>query len=317
LQAARFAPDVERMASSIYRKLAQAEARVHRAPVEEIAFHEVGQIDAIIDVASAALAVSMLGIERVYCSALPCGHGTIHAAHGAMPSPAPATLELSRGVPTYAVDVDGELVTPTGAAILTSIADFSIRPPMTIERIGYGAGRSDFPFPNVLRVVIGETAASTGAAGPGGTDDVVCLETNIDDMNPQLYEHVMDRLFAAGALDAWMVNIQMKKGRPGTQVCVLAAPDRADALSAMLLSETTTLGVRRWTAARDVLAREVVTIETSFGPVRVKVARTPAGMRARPEYDDCRAIAQRERIALAAVMLEVEAQAAQWLAEQT
>ncbi|MDQ6767282.1 MAG: LarC family nickel insertion protein, partial [Candidatus Eremiobacteraeota bacterium] len=186
LRAAHFPDVVEAMAAKIYRRLAQAEGRVHGRPPDEIAFHEVGQIDAVVDIAGAALGLYLLGIEKVFCSPLPCGRGRIRSAHGETPSPAPATMELLRDAPTYELAVDGEFVTPTGAAILTSVASFESRPAMTIATIGYGAGSSDFAFPNVLRVLVGDTSESGQAASH--PDDVVQLETNIDDMNPQLYE---------------------------------------------------------------------------------------------------------------------------------
>jgi len=315
LDAAGFADGVKRTATAIYRRLGEAEARVHRVAIKEIAFHEVGQIDAIVDIAGAAIALHLLGIDRTYCSALPCGRGTIFAAHGRMPSPAPATLELLRGVPTYDVDLDAELVTPTGAAILTTIASFEPRPPMKIERVGYGSGRSDFPFPNVLRVLIGD-AEELRAVDRSGPEDVVALETNIDDMNPQMYEHAMERLFAAGALDAWTHPVQMKKGRPATQLCVLAAQDRVDAVAAVLLAETTTIGVRRWIVRRDVLPREEHVVDTEFGPVRVKVVRSPAGVRARAEYEDCRSIARRDGLTLQEVMRRVDGAVDVWLARR-
>lgn len=311
-----FPAAVEKAASAIYHRLAEAEAKVHGVPVEEIAFHEVGQIDAIVDIAGAALGLYLMGIERVYCSSMPCGRGFIDASHGRIPSPAPATLELLRGVPTYDVDVDGELVTPTGAAILSTIASFELRPPMVVDRIGYGAGRSEFPFPNVLRVLIGETAESRGA-NDGGSGDVTVLETNIDDMSPQLYEHAIERIFAAGALDAWTHPVQMKKGRPGTQLCVIAPPERADAVASAMLAETTTIGVRRWNVTRDTLAREEHVVTTTLGPIRVKVVRAPSGLRARPEFDDCLAIAQKNGTTLAEIMRRVEADVDEWLASRS
>jgi pyridinium-3,5-bisthiocarboxylic acid mononucleotide nickel chelatase len=313
LRDAQFPAPVEKAASAIYHRLAQAEARVHRVALEEIAFHEVGQVDAIVDIAGAAVGLYLLGIERVHCSAMPCGRGFVQASHGRMPSPAPATFELLRGVPTYDVEVDGELVTPTGAAILTTVASFEARPPMKVDCIGYGSGRSDFPFPNVLRVLVGEATASESNED-GEPGDVTVLETNIDDMNPQVYDHVMERVFAAGALDAWTHPVQMKKGRPGTQFCALAPPERANAVADALLAETTTIGVRRWTATRDVLPREERTIETEFGPVRIKIVRAPSGPRVRPEYEDCRAIARRDGLTLNEVMRRVEAGANEWLA---
>ena len=314
---AGFPAAAEKTASAIYHRLAEAEARVHGVPVDEIAFHEVGQIDAIVDIAGAALGLFLLGVDRVYCSALPCGRGFIDGAHGRMPSPAPATLELLRGAPTYDVDLDAEFVTPTGAAILTTVASFEPRPPMVVEAIGYGAGRSDFPFANVLRVVIGETVeAGGGRDGDAGSGDVTVLETNIDDMNPQLYEHAIERLFAAGALDVWTHPVQMKKGRPGTQLCVIAPPERADAIASAMLAATTAIGVRRWSVTRETLERAEHVVTTAFGPVRVKVVRAPSGVRARAEYDDCLAIARRDGMTLADVMRRVDADVDAWLAEK-
>jgi uncharacterized protein (TIGR00299 family) protein len=318
VRAAGFPSAVEKTACAIYHRLGEAEARVHRVPIDEIAFHEVGQIDAIVDIAGAALGLYMLDIDRVYCSRLPCGRGTIHAAHGIMPSPPPATMELLRGFPCYEVDVDGELVTPTGAAILTTVAQFTVRPPMTVRGIGYGSGRSDFPFANVLRVVIGDVLAddlSTGAASNAdGAGDIEQIETNIDDMNPQLYEHLFERLFAAGAVDVWTVPAQMKKGRPGTIVSALAPPDCSDAVVAALLAETTTIGVRRWPARRNVGIRSVESIDSEMGSFRIKITQTPAGPRARPEFEDVRAIARRDGAALIDVMRRAERLADEWLA---
>jgi pyridinium-3,5-bisthiocarboxylic acid mononucleotide nickel chelatase len=316
IRAARYPASVEATAVKIYERLARAEAKVHRVPVADIAFHEVGQVDAIVDIAGAAIGLHLLGIDAVYCSPMPCGRGFVNGAHGLLPSPSPATMELLRGVPTYAVDLDAEMVTPTGAAILTSIAAFTPRPPMTIERIGYGAGRSDFPFANVLRVSIGEPAqCSPGLLSPGGlAPEVVQLETNIDDMNPQLYEHVMERLFAAGAIDVWTQAAQMKKGRPGTVLAALAPPERSEAVAAALLAETTTIGVRSWSAQRVTLPRSVESVVTSLGQVRVKVIEAPSSTRARAEYDDCKAIAQRTGMPLADVMRTVDAEVAAWLA---
>jgi pyridinium-3,5-bisthiocarboxylic acid mononucleotide nickel chelatase len=317
LKAAAYPREVEQTATAIYRRLAEAEARVHRVPVDEILFHEVGQVDAIVDITGAALGLHLLGIERVYCSPLPCGRGTIHSAHGDLPTPPPATLELLRGSPTYAIDFEGELVTPTGAAILTSVAAFDVRPPMTIERIGYGSGRSDFPFANVLRVIVGEAAADLAEPAQAGPDTVVQLETNIDDMNPQLFEHVVDQMYAAGALDVWLQPAHMKKNRLGTIVSALAPHERADLVAEVLLAQTTTLGVRRWTVQRVTLPRRIASVTTSFGPVRVKIVTAPNGVRARPEYEDCKAIAHARGIALAEVMRAVEADIAQWLLSQS
>jgi uncharacterized protein (TIGR00299 family) protein len=311
LRAAHFPAAVATTAEKIYRRLAVAEARVHGTTADVIAFHEVGQVDAIVDIAGAAIGLFLLGIDTVYCSPLPCGRGRIASAHGEGPSPAPATLDMLRDAPTYALDIDGEFVTPTGAAILTAVASFSPRPAMTIETIGYGAGSSDFPFPNVLRVIIGETAGARADAG--GPDDVVQLETNIDDMNPQLYEHVGERLFASGALDVWTQAVTMKKGRPGTVLAALAPPERADAVAAVMLAETTTIGVRHWNVRRAMLPRRSQTVATAFGPVRVKIVEGPGGMRVRPEYEDVRGIAQREGKPLADVMTRIEREVSEHL----
>jgi pyridinium-3,5-bisthiocarboxylic acid mononucleotide nickel chelatase len=312
VRSAGYPQHIERMAVRIFERLAQAEARVHRVPVDEIAFHEVGQIDAIVDITGAVLALDLAGIDKVFCSALPCGYGSLESAHGTFPSPAPATMELLRGAPTYPVDLAAEMVTPTGAAILTTMASFGARPPLTIDRIGYGAGRSDFPFPNVLRVCIGEPWSVETAEPESQACDVVQIETNIDDMNPQLYEHAIESAFAAGALDVWMTNAQMKKSRPGTLLAALAAPERADAVAAVLLAQTTTLGVRRWQVQRTTLQRKNESVTTSLGAVRVKVARGPAGSRARAEYDDCLAIAQRTGMPLADVMRVVDVEIERW-----
>jgi uncharacterized protein (TIGR00299 family) protein len=317
VRAAGFPSAVEKTACAIYHRLGEAESRVHRVPIDEIAFHEVGQIDAIVDIAGAALGLYMLDIDRVYCSRLPCGRGTTHAAHGVLPSPPPATMELLRGFPCHDVDIDAELVTPTGAAILTTVAQFTPRPPFTVRGVGYGSGRSDFPFANVLRVVFGDVLAGAHpevlSSDTNGTGDIEQLETNIDDMNPQMYEHVFERLFAAGAVDVWTVPAQMKKGRPGTLVGVLAPPDRADAVVAVLLAETTTIGVRRWTVHRDMAIRTVESIDSEMGSFRVKIMQSPAGPRARPEYEDVRAIAHRDGAALIDVMRRAEQLADEWL----
>lgn len=304
LRAAHFTPPVERMAERIYRRLAAAEAAMHGSTVNDVVFHEVGQVDAIIDITGAAIALDLLGVERAHCSALPCGTGRIQSAHGEGPSPAPATMELLRGHPTYTIDLAAEFVTPTGAAILTEIASFEPRPPMIVNQIGYGSGSSDFPFPNVLRVLIGETHPASPA--DASDDDVVQIETNIDDMDPRVYEHAVDRIFQAGALDVWTQAAGMKKGRPGVVLCALAPAQRESAVELAILAETTTIGVRSWRVHRTVLERRSVTVTTSLGDVRVKIVEAPGGRRARAEYEDCKLIAQRTGMPLAEVMRQVD-----------
>jgi len=311
LRAAHLPAEIEAAAEKIYRRLAVAEARVHGKTPDEIAFHEVGQIDAMVDITGAAIALHLLGVDKVYCSALPCGTGRITSAHGEGPSPAPATMELLRDAPTYALDVNGEFVTPTGAAILSSIASFESRPPMTVRAIGYGAGTSDFPFPNVLRVMLGDTLPASPADGASSAEHVVQLETNIDDMNPQLYEHVSQRLVSSGALDVWTQAVMMKKGRPGIVLACLAPRERATAVAAVMLAETTSIGVREWEVRRTTLPRRMATIETTFGPVQVKIVEGPGGRRVRPEYEDLRRIADRAGKTLAEVMTRVEREVAE------
>jgi uncharacterized protein (TIGR00299 family) protein len=275
-------------ASQIYRRLADAEARVHGQPVDEVYFHEVGQIDAILDVAGTCIALDLLEIDEIRCSAFPTGHGLVRMSHGAYPNPGPASLDLMRGWPLRATDVEAELVTVTGAAILTTLAKPGPAIAMTLERIGYGAGRKKFAIPNVVRVMIGEAVASDSAS------DVVVIEANIDDMSPQHYELALERIFAAGALDAWLTPITMKKGRPAITLSAIAAPHDEAAVSSALLRETSTIGVRVRTERRHVLAREMSTVETPYGAVRVKRVAGEGIDRWQPEYDDLLRIA-RER----------------------
>jgi len=289
--------DVKAQSLAIFQRLAEAEAHVHGIPVERVHFHEVGAMDAIVDVVGAAVGLWLLGIERVYASPVHVGRGTVTCAHGTLPVPAPATQELLRGVPIYGRDVDAELVTPTGAAILTTlVAKFGAAPPMQVEQVGYGAGGHDLPLPNLLRVSIGTT---TGEVGGYEEDVVTVIETNIDDMNPQLYEHVMGQLFDAGALDVFLTPIQMKRNRPGVQLSVLVAEERvADALD-VLFAETTTIGVRTYPMRRWKLGRERIVVETRYGPVGVKVARRDgAVVNVAPEYRECQRVARERGVPL-------------------
>ncbi|MBN1977712.1 MAG: nickel pincer cofactor biosynthesis protein LarC [Anaerolineae bacterium] len=312
-------PDtVQQRGLAIFRRLAQAEAKVHGAPVESIHFHEVGAMDAIVDVMGAAIGLWLLGVEKAYASPVHVGRGTVKCAHGILPVPAPATLELLQGVPIYGRDVDAELVTPTGAAILTTVAEsFGQIPLMRVKQIGYGAGTRELPIPNLLRLSIGEAAAVPakggeqpvpppwwGRTGRGGTpsvfgteagygqDAATLIETNIDDMNPQWYEHVTTRLFEAGALDVFLTPIQMKRGRPAIQLSVLVADDLVPQMLDVLFAETTTIGVRAHPVQRWKLTREIVTVETEYGPVAVKVARRgETVLNVTPEYRDCQRVA--------------------------
>jgi uncharacterized protein (TIGR00299 family) protein len=269
LAASALAPEVAASATRIFTRLAEAEARVHGSTPEEVHFHEVGAVDAIVDVTGAVAGLRLLGVEGVHVSALPLGGGFADGAHGRMPVPAPGTAELLRGFPVVDTGVRAELVTPTGAAILTTLATASGRmPAMTLERVGYGAGARDLPgTPNVLRCFVGE------AAGSGAVETIVQLETTIDDMSPQLYEPLVERLFQAGALDVFLTPVIMKRSRPGTVLTALCPPGGVHDLARVLFEESPTLGVRWTEMARARLERETVTVATAHGALPVKVAR--------------------------------------------
>ncbi|MHB9097824.1 MAG: nickel pincer cofactor biosynthesis protein LarC [Syntrophales bacterium] len=276
---------VKQTAEGIFRRLAEAEGRVHGHSPEEVHFHEVGALDAIVDIVGAALCLEMLGWPKIVASPMPTFHGYIKGAHGVFPLPAPATAEILRGVPWRKLDIEGELVTPTGAAIIRQIAsEFGELPAMTVETVGYGAGKNTFSIPNTLRVMIGEeTTLSTAPAC------VTVIETNIDDLNPQFYETAMERLFAAGALDVFLTPIQMKKNRPGTLLTAICDPGRAEAIAAIVLEETSTLGVRMSRWERLCLERRWEEVVTEFGIVRIKIGEQDGRViTASPEYEDCK-----------------------------
>lgn len=288
----------------IFSRLAEAEARVHRTTPEEVLFHEVGAVDAVVDVVGSVLGLHLLGVEEVYCAPLPQGYGFVQAAHGRLPVPAPATAYLLQGVPLRFVDVDGELVTPTGAALLSTLARFETPPVFVPRAVGHGAGRSDFPHPNLLRLFVGETVPegpeprATLAAGPGHHETVAVVEANLDDMNPQLLGALVDRILAEGALDIGFLPLQMKKNRPATMLWTLVPEPLVERITSLILEETTTLGVRWHPVTRRTLARRVVEVETTWGPIPVKVSEK--GHRA-PEFEACREAAERHRVPLRAV----------------
>lgn len=283
------ADPVKIMAEKIFRRLAEAEAKVHQCSLEDVHFHEVGAVDAIVDVVGAAIAVHCLGITKVLASPLHVGCGTVRCAHGIMPVPAPATAELLKGVPIYSTGIQGELVTPTGAAIITTLAEsFSLLPAMRIEKIAYGAGTWDLPISNTLRLYLGDLTESLPEQ-----DTVTMIEANIDDMNPELYSHVLDKLFQAGALDAFLTPIYMKKNRPGIILSVLSNLPEPGPLLDLIFKETTTLGVRMYPVRRQKLEKSHFTVQTQHGPVRVKVGKSRDQIRnLAPEYEDCKALAE-------------------------
>jgi pyridinium-3,5-bisthiocarboxylic acid mononucleotide nickel chelatase len=290
-----------RRALRAFELLADAEAHVHATTRDRIHFHEVGAVDSIIDTVGAMIGFELLGVERFFASALRVGHGTVKAAHGLMPVPAPATAELLRDIPIYAGDLEGEFVTPTGAAIIASLCEvFGPLPEIKITKTGYGAGTRDPQgFPNALRVLLGELTIEDQSSrrmneGRFGREESICvIESNIDDMNPQAFGFVMDRAFALGALDVLLTATQMKKSRPGVMLTILCEPVARETIMEMLLAETTTLGVRYYEAKRRVLARTLETVETRYGQVRVKVARDgERTLHFQPEYEDCALLAR-------------------------
>jgi pyridinium-3,5-bisthiocarboxylic acid mononucleotide nickel chelatase len=291
----RLSPGVKDRAARIFSLLASAEAHVHNQPIEKIHFHEVGALDAIIDVCGAAIGFEMLGIEQFVSSALRVGSGMIEMAHGRFPIPPPAVAELLKNKPIYAGDIDGEFVTPTGAAIITAVCEqFGPVPPMKIEATGYGAGTRDHQrFPNALRVFVGETEGATVH-----DETLLMIETNIDDISPQVVGYVMDRAFNLGALDCYFTNTQMKKNRPGILLSLLCRPDEREKFLEMIFAETTTIGARSYEVTRRALARETVRVETQFGAIDVKVAFINNGtsngvVNAMPEFEQCRAAAKK------------------------
>lgn len=302
LERARLEPEVRERALAAFAALADAEARVHGIAVAQVHFHEVGAVDAIVDVAGAAIGLHRLGVARVTCTPLPLGHGAVETEHGRLPLPAPATLELLRGLPVTPAHIAWETVTPTGAALVRTLVDeFRPLPAMTVERIGLGAGNDRAGgLPNVLRAVLGRDDGSRA-------DRVVLLECHLDDLVPEHFEYLMERLFEAGALDVALQHLQMKKNRPGFAIRVVARPAERDALARVLFAESTTLGVRVSEADRIVLAREERRVATPFGPIRVKLVRDAAG-RPTPsaEYDDCKAAARRAGVPLREVVRVAE-----------
>lgn len=286
---------VKRRAGAVFTRLAHAEAHIHGTAHDAVHFHEVGALDAIIDIVGVCAGLHDLAVSALYVSPLPLGPGWANSMHGRIPLPAPATLELLAAVnaPTVPAPGPGELVTPTGAALLAEMAHFR-QPELRLHRIGYGAGQKQFDWPNVARIWLGdELAEAPNLNTREPTESLLVLETNIDDMNPELYEPVQRRLFDAGALDVWTTAIGMKKARPGTLLKVLAAPADESNLASLLLRETTTLGVRVFPVRRHVAERTMKTVATSFGPVRVKVKRVEGKVvGAKPEFEDCQALAE-------------------------
>ena len=306
ISAAGISASVKKTAIAIFEALGAAEAKIHNTAIESVHFHEVGAVDAMVDIVCAAVGAEALGVDEIICSPLNVGGGTVKCAHGTFPVPAPATVELLNDVPVYSSGLQAELVTPTGAAIVKTLASrFATFPEMRIEKSGYGAGSRDFPgHPNVVRITVGE-AASNSLAAKTASQTITVLEANLDDLNPQVFGYVMDRLFEEGALDAFAMPVQMKKNRPGTLLTVLCKPEDAGKLTQIIFTETTTLGVRRRDEMRQTLARRWEKVDTTWGEVRIKIASMNGTVtNYAPEYEDCRRIAAERHIPLKTVMGE-------------
>ena len=307
IEKAQLAPRAAERARKIFTRLAESEAKVHHLPVEQVHFHEVGAVDSIVDIVGACIGFELLGIDEFACSPLDVGAGQVMTAHGLLPVPAPATADLLRGAPIYTSGIQKELVTPTGAAIATTLSiRYSKIPEMTMRAIGYGAGSADFPEKaNVLRLLIGERESAAAGENLHGESDapITVIETNVDDMSPQIYGYFVDRALAAGALDVFSTTVQMKKNRPGQLITILCEPTNVSRLTDLLFSETTTIGVRLYEARRRTLAREFLSVDTGHGPVRMKISRLNGSvLNATPEYDDCQRIAAEKGIPLKDVL---------------
>ena len=288
---------VKVLSTSIFENLAKAEAKVHGCRVDDVHFHEVGAIDSIVDIVGTAIGIEKLGIGQVYASPLPLGSGWVKTSHGRMPVPAPATLELLKGVPVASSPATSELTTPTGAAIIKTLSlSFGNMPHMEIEGTGYGIGDRSFKeIPNILRLIIGKRT--------GNTERLIIVETNMDDMNPQIYEYLMSRLFKNGALDVFLMPIQMKKGRPAILLKVLCSENKKGNIIDTIFEETTTIGVRTYEVERHCLERRIENVSTPYGKVRVKVAeRNGKVLNIQPEYEDCKEIAEKKKLPLKEVM---------------
>ena len=307
IENAKLALRAAERARRIFTRLAESEARIHNLPVEQVHFHEVGAVDSIVDIVGAAVGFELLGIDEFACSPLDVGAGQVMTAHGLLPVPAPATADLLKGIPVYTSGIQKELVTPTGAAIATTLStSYTKIPEMTLTAIGYGAGSMDFPEKaNVMRLLIGERESVVAGEHSHGSADapITVIETNLDDMSPQIYGYFVERAFAAGALDVFSTAVSMKKNRPGLLVTILCEPRNQARLTDLLFSETTTIGVRMHEARRRTLAREFLNVETEFGEVRMKISRMNGSvLNATPEYDDCQRIAATKGIPLKEVL---------------
>jgi len=301
--------EIKKETKKIFLNIAQAESKIHQKDIDKIHFHEIGGLDSIIDITSAVIGIKTLGIEEIHSSALPMGKGFIKCAHGVIPIPAPATLELLKNIPTYSGGIESEMITPTGAAIISTLAkSFGERPLMKIERIGYGAGEKEFTIPNLLRVSIGEKILKDKNLKDGYvSDEAVLIETNIDDMNPEFYDYIMDQLFSQGALDVFLTPIQMKKNRPAHMLSIIVYEQNLKEILEVLFSESTTLGVRVREVKRLRLGQQNFIAETKYGKIRVKVGIFKGEIKnVAPEYEDCKKMAKQHKIPLKEIYEEAK-----------
>lgn len=306
LENSSLSEEVKRASLNTFIRLAQVEARIHNTALENVHFHELGGLDTLVDIVGAFAGLRLLGVEKVYSSPLALGQGTVKCKHGPLPVPAPATLELLKGVPVYGSEVEAELVTPTGAAIITGLAArFGPMPSMRAEAIGYGAGQRDIVSrPNLLRIALASESSIYEE------DQAIVIEANIDDMNPEFYDYIMARLFATGAMDVFLTPIYMKKNRPAVMLSVLVGPEKSDQALEVIFSETTTLGVRMYNVGRKKLSREQATVETPYGPVQIKIGKLGEKvLNVSPEYEACRRLAEEQNLPIKVVYEEAKKQA--------
>ncbi|HZK40963.1 MAG TPA: nickel pincer cofactor biosynthesis protein LarC [Atribacterota bacterium] len=301
LEKSKLDEEVKKETEKIFFNIAQAESKIHRKDIDKIHFHEIGGLDSIIDITSAVIGIKTLGIEEIHSSALPVGKGFVKCAHGVIPVPAPATLELLKNIPIYSGGIEGEMITPTGAGIISTLAkSFGERPSMKIEMTGYGAGEKEFTIPNLLRVSIGEKILKDENLKDGYlSDEAVLIESNIDDMNPEFYDHIMEKLFSQGALDVFLTPIQMKKNRPAHMLSIIVYEQNLKEILEVLFSESTTLGVRIREVKRLRLVQQNFIIATKYGKIKVKVGMFKGKIKnIAPEYEDCKKMAQQYKVPL-------------------
>jgi pyridinium-3,5-bisthiocarboxylic acid mononucleotide nickel chelatase len=309
LEESKLDEEIKNEVKKIFFKIAEAESKIHQEDIEKIHFHEIGGLDSIIDISSAVIGIKALEIKEIYSSPLPLGKGFVKCAHGILPLPAPATLELLKNIPTYSGGMESEMVTPTGAAIISTLTkDFGERPLMKIEKIGYGAGEREFSIPNLLRVSIGEKILSDRDLMDGYVhDEALLIETNIDDMNPEFYDYIMDKLFSQGALDVFLTPIQMKKNRPAQMFSIIVYEQNLKEILKVLFSESTTLGVRIKEVKRLKLTQQNFIAETKYGKIKVKVGIFKEDIKTiAPEYQDCHKIAQQYQVPLKEIYEEAK-----------